>query len=269
MPKRIELCIIDPQIDFCDPKGSLYVAGANEDMNRLAKFVKKFGRKLQNIRVTLDSHHDLHIAHPCFWVDANGKNPPPFTIINPEDVEKGKWTPAMPSKSICNIALNYVRDLAAKGKYALCIWPPHCIIGSAGQAIYPPLHEELRAWARDNFQVIQTKTKGSNPYCEHYSAIKAEVEDPNDPYTQLDGEFIESLIKADEILISGEALSHCVANTFRDVADEFKNDELVKNLILLKDASSNVGGFESLGEKFVKDLSARGMRITTTTDYML
>ena len=33
MSKRIELLIIDPQNDFCDPSGALYVGGAENDMD--------------------------------------------------------------------------------------------------------------------------------------------------------------------------------------------------------------------------------------------
>ncbi len=80
--------------------------------------------------------------------------------------------------------------------------------------------------------------------------------------------FIKKLMDADEILIAGEALSHCVANTFRDVADEFGSDEYVKKLVLLTDASSNVPGFDKFGEDFVKDMTARGMRVATTVDYV-
>ena len=36
MSKRIELLVIDPQVDFCDPaRGALYVPGAEHDMARL------------------------------------------------------------------------------------------------------------------------------------------------------------------------------------------------------------------------------------------
>ena len=43
------LLIIDPQNDFCDKKGSLFVPGADKDIKRLSKFietVKKTQRSL-------------------------------------------------------------------------------------------------------------------------------------------------------------------------------------------------------------------------------
>ena len=35
------LIIVDPQNDFCDKNGSLYVDGADDDMNRLAAMVEE------------------------------------------------------------------------------------------------------------------------------------------------------------------------------------------------------------------------------------
>ena len=68
MSKRIELLVIDPQVDFCDPaRGALYVPGAEHDMARLAAMVRRLKGKLDDVHVTLDSHHFIHIAHPIFW----------------------------------------------------------------------------------------------------------------------------------------------------------------------------------------------------------
>jgi nicotinamidase-related amidase len=70
----------------------------------------------------------------------------------------------------------------------------------------------------------------------------------------------------EDILIAGEALSHCVANTIRDVASEF-SDEQVKRFVFLEDASSSVPGFEELGTDFVTEMKAKGMQISTTEQY--
>lgn len=265
--KCINLVVIDGQNDFCDPKGSLYVPGAEKDMENVSNLVKKLGSRINDISVTLDSHHWLDIAHPIFWRNSEGKNPDPFTIISVDDVKNGVWQPALPSKNLREKATNYVEELDKSGKYALCIWPPHCIIGSWGHNIFPQLLDSLHEWCVDNFATLTTVTKGSNIFTEHYSAIKAEVPDAEDASTQINTKFVQNLQEADDVLITGEALSHCVANTFRDVAEAFGNDELVKKLVLLTDASSNVPSFDSLGEAFVNDLTAKGMRTTTTKDY--
>jgi nicotinamidase/pyrazinamidase len=65
MSKKIHLIVIDPQNDFCDAKnGSLYVKGADKDMERLSAMVNRIPEKLYDITTTLDSHHTIHVAHP-------------------------------------------------------------------------------------------------------------------------------------------------------------------------------------------------------------
>lgn len=120
--KNIQLVIIDPQRDFCLPNGALYVQGANEDMSRLATMITRLGKKLTDIHVTLDSHHHVHIAHPIFWKDKQGRHPSPFTLINAADVENGTWSATKPS--LQTHALKYVRSLEKNKRYVLCIWPP-------------------------------------------------------------------------------------------------------------------------------------------------
>jgi nicotinamidase/pyrazinamidase len=111
--------------------------------------------------------------------------------------------------------------------------------------------------------------KGNNPFTEHFSGVKAEVPDPEDISTNMNAQLIESLEQADLILITGEALSHCVANTVRDIANTFSDPRYIEKLVLLTDASSNVGGFEFLGDGFIKDLTAKGMKTSTTVDILM
>jgi nicotinamidase-related amidase len=151
MSTRVELVIIDPQYDFCDPKGKLYVGGAEDDITRLAAMVKRLGKRIDDIHVTLDSHHLMHIAHPIFWKDSKGTHPSPFTIITVQDVEKGTWTPTVPS--LYRKALQYVKSLEKNGRYQLCIWPPHCLIGTPGHAIMEPLLSELLKWEEENLAI--------------------------------------------------------------------------------------------------------------------
>jgi nicotinamidase-related amidase len=265
MAKKIHLICIDPQVDFCDPKGALSVKGADKDMERLAAMVKRLGPKLDDIHVTLDSHHYIHVAHPVFWKNSSGSNPNPFTIIKAQDVRDGTWTTTKPS--LFKRAKEYVETLEKNARYPLCIWPPHCLIGSVGQTVYPPLYEALMEWCR-GFATIDFVTKGSNILTEHYSAIVADVPDPNDPGTQLNVNFLNTINEADMVLLAGEARSHCLANTGRDACNYFSDDSLVKKLVFLADATSDVPGFENYGEQFVKEMKARGMQVTTTKDFL-
>jgi nicotinamidase-related amidase len=263
---RVELLVIDPQIDFCDPhKGALYVGGAEKDIERLARMVRRIAPKLSDIHVTLDSHHYVDIAHPIFWIDSKGGHPNPFTIITAADVENGRWTTTQPG--MYRRALEYVKSLETGGRYALCIWPYHCLIGSAGHAVMPELFAALQEWEQ-RFAVVDYVTKGSNIYTEHYSAIQAEVPDPTDPSTQINTALIQTLMQADLIAIAGEAGSHCLANTVRDLANNFGGPAEIKKLVLLTDATSPVTGFEPYQTDFVRDMTVRGMQLSTTTEFL-
>lgn len=266
LKEKIELIIIDPQNDFCDPKGSLYVPGADKDMERIADLINRAGDRYNDIHATLDSHHFLDVAHPIFWINSKGENPDPFTIIENEEVVNGKWRTFLPQYR--QYGIDYTQSLKDNGRYPLCIWPPHCLIGSWGFTVYPVLYEALLNWEKRNpGSYVNFLTKGSNMLTEHYSAVKADVPDADDPTTEMNFDFIDPLKEADQLDLSGEALSHCLANTVLDIAEGFGDDSYVKKFNLLEGASSNVPGFENLGEKFVNDMVARGMKTTPIETY--
>lgn len=259
------LIMIDPQNDFCDPKGALFVPGADADMKRLADFILKNGTRINEIHCTLDSHQTVHIAHPIFWRDSQGNPPPPFSLITKEDVvTHAKWAARHPQFQ--NHAIKYVTELEKHGRYQLMIWPPHCLIGSWGHSIVPAVQAQLADWERNHFNRVDFVAKGSNFLTEHYSGVQADVPDPADASTKLNTALIDALAEADNILITGEALSHCVANTITDIANAFGADN-VKKFILLQDTSSNVPRCDKMGEDFVKAMVAKGMRLTTTADW--
>ena len=261
---QVQLLVIDPQIDFCDPGGALFVPGADGDMVRLAQMVERLAPRLDQIHITLDSHHLVDIAHPIFWQDERGNSPAPFTIISAEEVETGRWKAAQPQAR--GRAAAYVQALARHGRYPLCIWPPHCLLGSRGHDVQPVLFEALQSWEQ-RYAVVDYVQKGSNIYTEHYSAIQADVPDPSDPSTQVNTVLVESLKQADILAVAGEAGSHCVANTVRDLA-QFGGDLLVSKIVLLRDAVSPVGGFEAFEDSFVSEMTARGMQGSSTTEFL-
>lgn len=296
MSNRIDLIIIDPQNDFCYPgaaveyadilngpnskgaeealkavglwePGSLFVPGANKDLQRVANMIDEVGNKLHSIHVTMDCHHHIDIAHPVAWLNSKGEHPTPFTIISADDVDNEVWFCAFPQER--SYAKWYVHQLELNKRYPLCIWPPHCLIGTTGNKIYKPVEDALLRWEKRNVGNIEYLTKGSNWKTEHYSAVQADVPDDEDPTTEMNYDFIKPLKMADELLLTGEALSHCLANTARDIAKGFGDKSLISKFTLLKGASSNVPGFEFMGEEFVKELSADGMKITEHVDTYL
>jgi len=173
--------------------------------------------------------------------------------------------------------LDYLQTLTDNNRYMHTVWPPHCLIGTRGHQIVEPLYESLLNWSTENCGYVDTVTKGSNPKTEHFSALRAEVPDPMSPEeTGINSRFLTTIMQADIVLLAGVAGSHCVANTVRDMADEFfdpndpnnQADEFIKKCVLLEDAISPVPGLEHLQTSFVEDMKKRGMQSTTCADYL-
>ncbi len=271
--KKVDIVIIDPQEDFCNrKKGSLFVEGADNDMKRVAAMIKRIGSKINQIHVTVDSHHYFDVAHPIYWIDSNGNHPDinEFyqgrpTIITKEDVENGIWRTSLPQ--LQKRGLKYVTDLEVNDRYPLCIWPYHCLIGSDGCKVVPELFEQLIEWEKGR-KMVNYVTKGSNPHVEHYSAVKAEVIDPSDPTTQINTPLIKILEETDLIPMMGEAGSHCQAETALDIANAFGDDSYIKKIVWIEDGTSPVTGFENRQDDVVNELIGRGMQISNTIDFL-
>ena len=285
---NIHLIIVDGQYDFChegfpgydptnpDPDpfmdmilrpGNLMVPGAAADMTRLAKVIDKCGKKIDDISMTMDSHRVIHIAHADFWEDDNKNNPAPFTVIPKNDVvgKNPKWHTHNPGDQ--KWGEEYVASLEKRGRNALCIWPKHCLIGSHGWQVYPPLYKALKKYEEEEWATINWLVKGDDPYTEWYSAVMADVPIPKNTKTTLNTDFIDTFKKSDLILFAGEALSHCVRATFEDVFTTL-GDKAVKKFMLITDATSSVPVpcFVKDAETFVKKYTALGMKTCTTMD---
>lgn len=257
--KKTDLLLIDVQNDFCDPRGSLFVHGAPEDSRRLADFIRKNSSKINNIYITLDSHHNVDIAHPIYWIDEKGNHPGPFTVISMEDTLSGKWKTTREVDR--NHGEQYVKTLKEKGKYALCIWPPHCLIGSWGTQIQEDVFQALSEWEMENVSLVHKIYKGDNPSTEHYGAFEAEVPLDDDESTQLQSDIIEKLNKADRIFVAGQALDFCVANSVRQLSG------LSEKLVLLEDCCSSVDPTSGLSDKFLLEMGKKGMKTANSSSY--
>ncbi len=278
----IKLLCIDPQYDFCDvpeqfkvkqiniENGSetviepaLPVNGAWQDSINLAHFIRKAGGLLSEISVTLDSHQLVDIAHPAFWVNENNEHPAPYTEITHQDILDGKWKSVHASYQ--DHVKDYTEQLENKGAYKLMIWPPHCLIGNPGHNVIQPIAKELIMWENKFKGRVQYITKGHNPFTEHYGPFEAEIPLPQDQTTSLNVHLIKHFESADLVLLTGQALSHCVGAGMQQLIDNFGEDS-VKKLVLLRDTTSPVAGFEKQAEEMLEKMQKLGLRVVNTTD---
>lgn len=265
--QKIHLLIVDMQVDFCHPAGSLYVPGAEEDVKRLTRFIYDQGDHITQITCSMDSHLPLQIFHPAWWADCQGNHPPPFTTISHDDVTNGRWTPLFEPEW----STDYTRSLPEKGRYELTIWPYHCLIGSFGHCLDPGLlsavlWHSLARGSQPNWWI-----KGSIPKTEHYSILKPEIAVPDHPQGAKSQDLLDMLQAADYILIAGEAKSHCVLETVEDLVEEYADrPDILGRICVLADCTSPIIhpgiDYETITKRHFEDFARKGIRIARSTD---
>lgn len=293
-PRDVHLLLIDVQRDFCFPEGSLYVGGrsgrgAIDDTERIAEFVYRNLGRITNITTTLDTHFAFQIFFPSFWVDRDDRPLEAFQEITVERIDSGEvrvnpavaaWLCGGNYPWLARQARHYCKELEASGKYTLYLWPPHCLLGSAGHALAGLIHEArlFHSFARGAQSWVEVK--GGNALTENYSVLRPEVLSRHDgaPLAQRNTAFLETLLDADAVLIAGQAASHCVKSSIDDLLTEIlaKDPDLARKVYVLRDCMSSVtvpdgkGGFVAdftpEAEAALQRFADAGMHVVRSTD---
>jgi nicotinamidase/pyrazinamidase len=235
-------------------------------MLRLSTMIQKGLHGLTSVIITLDTHQRRDIAHPTFWMDAQGSTVPPFTSITAQQVRQGQFQTQNPTDK--TRALDYLDTLESQGRYTLMVWPVHCEVGTWGHRIHAAIQSSCHAWEENAGTRVQYIHKGTNPWTEHYSAIQAEVPDDSDPKTQLNHRLVNHLDQAEWILIAGEASSHCVKATTEHLVEHLPSGAL-ERIVLLTDCMSPVPGFERQSQQFFENMRTRGVQCSTSTEVLV
>jgi nicotinamidase-related amidase len=273
---RIAAFGIDAQIGFCTPGASLFVPGAVEDTARAIEWLYRNLDRITQVAFSLDTHRVFQIFHPAWWIDDQGKHPAPLTSISLADVREGKWKPvAHPAECI-----EYVKRLEAAGKYVLTVWPYHTLLGGVSHALVPALMEAAMFHAFVRSAQTHFETKGTHAMTENYSVLAPEV-------TELGGKsvgtfnaaFFKMLMEFDRVYVFGQAKSHCVLSTLRDMQEHIAGTDprLMDKIYILEDATSPVPAppldplppaldFPRIADRAFAELKAAGMHIVKTTD---
>ena len=75
--------------------------------------------------------------------------------------------------------------------------------------------------------------------------------------------WVNSMQEADKIIVAGEALSHCVANTLRDLVVYLP----AYKITVLTDCTSCVSGFEDVGTNFINEFRTKGMQFCSSEEF--
>ena len=264
------LLIIDPQNDFVDPKGSLCVPGAEEDMTRLAEFISTNKNDIDGVVMTMDSHNVMDIAHPGYWLDMDGNHPKPFTSIKKKEAKGRKYMvnmPGTPEDVVLEkqkMVIEYLEDLESVGK-SHTIWPEHCIQGTWGHNVYGPLMDSVLDWVNEKARDYVLYPKGMYPNAEHYGAFEAEVPDPKAPETTMVAahNIMGYMDNFENVYLCGEAKSHCVANTLSQIMKLVKGtdfQDMVTRYVIIEDVMTDVPGFEDLNKEVFDEARQMGFR---------
>jgi nicotinamidase/pyrazinamidase len=231
------LLLVDMQIDFIHPEGTLKVDGALDDTLRLIWFIYKNTRKITTIAASLDSHVPQMIFFPCWWINQKGEHPLPYTTITLEDVIEQRWIPLYhPGWSKV-----YVQELhKARNKKLLTIWPYHTIIGTVGHLLVPSLSEAItyHAAARSTNPIFINK--GFVPEVEHYGIFAPEVHYYGVRETAvINRDLLNGISEYDRVIIAGEAKSHCVLETIWQLV-RLQKRKYHERIFVLTDCMSSV-----------------------------
>ena len=219
------------------------------------------------------------------------------TIILGTAGEKKEYNPTRPE--LLEWAKFYIKTLPTTGRGVPLIWPTHCLENKPGHDVLPLLKTAL-----DAVRVpVEYHIKGQNEASEMYSIFKAElpVEDHKDKVVQdlytgsnktpkatskintsksdkPDGAYLAtsfnkglfSSLTADAkpIVVCGEALSHCVNWSTRDLFTMIKEMEKTNTVVVLFDASSPVGTFEQNVLDLFTYCFTNGIRLMTKDQFV-
>jgi nicotinamidase/pyrazinamidase len=153
----------------------------------------------------------------------------------------------------------------------ICIWPEHCCIGSVGHTLVDTVYQALREWTERTGRSVEFVMKGQNRWTEMYSALSAEV--PVSIDTSYNRPLQQSLFcESDQLIVCGQALSHCVNYTLRDIVRDWdpstqsSTSYRLRHIYLLEDCSSIVPGFEIAARTFRSDMIVAGVQWKKSTD---
>ncbi|MGL6179405.1 MAG: hypothetical protein ACRC13_09430, partial [Tannerellaceae bacterium] len=161
--KRNFLVLVDCQYDFCDPRGSLYVEGAANDMKRLSNLIIEKSNFFSKIFVGLDYHPIGHCSFHTSWKDIQGVIPAPYSQISTLEYGHVVYKPIVGSVTNESFVDNQFD-----------IWPEHCVAHSIGATLDISISKALSHYLLESEKsgFVEYYTKGESIMNEEYGNIE-------------------------------------------------------------------------------------------------
>ena len=272
--RKVAFIAVDAQYDFCHPRGTLYVPGSQEDTQRMVEWVYHNVAEISTIIASLDSHYPFQIFYGSWWEYEDGTHPVPFTMImlnsmgETVDQDGRRIRPLLSA----HWSLKYVRELKTQSQKDLMIWPEHTMVGTQGHMLMPTLSEAIAFHSAARLAQPVFLQKGIVPQVEHYGIFAPEVMYPNNPAAGLNTAMLDLIATHDLIYVGGEAKSHCVLETMKQLVGYFSQQqpEVLKKIRFLIDCTSSVEhpavDFDGIAEAELQKMATQGVEIVKSTD---
>jgi len=262
--------------DFKPDPMPLPIDGAVADMQRLSTYIKSAPYRYDAIVVTLDTHPADHISHAIRWVDADGNQPDPFTLILSADYEAGKWFAADPAEQ--KKQGQYLKDLEAAGRLHT-IWPPHGNEELFEHQVQSDLQDALDYWESTTGNQVRYVKKGMHRDTEQFGIFAATVPVPNAPETLYNQELADYLNSFAFVDIAGEASSHCALDSTEQYLSGVPESDWSKVTVFTDTMSpvaavvdqksgTMIADFPAQADTWLAGLPGRGVAVTTTSERM-
>ncbi len=289
------LFICDPQIDLIKSdtfRSAIPIEGSEEAMKKIVGVIDRVGFSgndpLSTITVMREFNRTIDINNPNFWVNAQGKNPLPYTIVYHDDVKSGRWIPRdqgvklreLSDKTIMDHCLAYTHTVETKHKCPLIIWPENCIDGTRGHNIYPELMGALMQWEREEFAAVNFINKTSSNFVEMHGPLYAEFrlkEDESTRYNQNGLALVNEIKKADVVGFCGNSLSLSVRVTIsqlmRVLTKETKGQYDFSKFHILMDCCSVMGAlhevdFPAITATWLDEVQSKGVKLIDSSEFL-
>lgn len=267
--RKVALVIVDAQWDFVHPDGHLSVPGSQEDIARLIEFIYRNAEDISSVYASLDSHQQYQIFYGSWWVDPQtGEHPGPYTIITMDDIARGKWQALIDPLWSHG---KYLPTLKQHAQKDLMIWPEHTMIGTMGHNLMPALSEALAFHSTAKRTQVSFLVKGTVPQVEHYGIFAPEVQYAKHPNGGVNTAILDAIATNDLIYVAGEAKSHCVLETMKQLVIYFGNQpDVIRKIRFLVDCTSSVQhpqvDFETLAQAELQKMEKLGVQLVLSTD---
>ena len=290
--------------------GELCVPGGWDALATLAKAVEEDPDALDDWTITLDCHQEMHVAHGNMYMVPQGVDkfvpiggrdhwiwdeepflrnaamhtPAPLTTLSmtpDHQIRLGVYDDVGTVHDICAVTPSlggfkpwldfYLPELVAGGRYPHMIWSKHCRIGTPSNVIIDPVRAAIQAWVRRGGGIVNYVSKGSNFKVEHFGAVHAEVQDPEDPEsTGVNSNFVKLVSDPDQLIgLAGLASTHCVPNTGRDLGTQFPDPkDFFGRLVWLKDCVAPIAPLIHLEKAFLDYARPLGMQEMTIKEFL-